>query len=97
MSILEACLVRHQRKRHENEESHGYLSKIMPLTFDGENRRDLDAESWLLIMRRYFHLYQYSPNLELTIVIYNLKGKSSIWWDELAQVKRINENTINSR
>ena len=59
--------------------------------------RGEDVESWLLGMRRYFQLYQYSPNLEARIEIYHLKGKASIWWDELTQVKRINENIITWR
>jgi hypothetical protein len=48
-------------------------------------------------MRRYFQLYQYSPNLKARIEIYHLKGKDSIWYDELTKVKRINENKITWR
>ena len=73
---------------------HGELKKINPPTFYGGNKRGEDVESWLLGMRRYFQLYQYSPNLEARIAIYHLKGKTSIWWDELVQVKWINENKI---
>ena len=46
--------VRHQRRIHEKEELHGEMRKIKPSTFDGENKRGEDAESWLLGMRRYF-------------------------------------------
>ena len=90
-------LIRHLRRIHDKEELHGELRKIKPPTFDGENKRGEDVESWLLGMKMYFQLYQYSPNLEARTKIYHLKGKSSIWWDELAQVKRINENIITWR
>ena len=76
---------------------HGEFRKIKPPTFDGENKRAEDVESWLLGMRRYFQLYQYSPNIEARIAIYHLKGKIFIWWDELAQVKGFNENRITLR
>ena len=78
MRNLEVSLVRHQRRRYEKEELHRNLKKIKPPTFDGENKRCEDVESWLLGMRRYFQLYQYSPNLEARIAIYHLKGKTSI-------------------
>ena len=94
MSSPKVSPVRYQRRRHEKEELNGEVRKIKSPTFDGENKRGEDVESWLLGMRRYFQLYQYSANLEDRIVIYQLKGKESIWWDELAQVKGINENII---
>ena len=48
-------------------------------------------------MKKHFQLYQYSPNLEDRIAIYHLKGKTSIWLDELAQVQGINEHIITWR
>lgn len=96
-SSLEVSPIRHQRRIHEKEKFHGELKKTKPPTLDGENKRGEDVESWLLGMRRYFQLYQYSPNLEARISIYHLKGKASIWWEELAQVKVINENKITWR
>ena len=67
---------------------------MKPPTFDGENKRGEDLEIWCFGLRKYFQLYQYSPNLEARIAIYHLKGKASIWCDELAQVKRINKSKI---
>ena len=81
MSNPEVSPVRHQRIKYEKEELHGELKKIKPPTFDGEKKRGEDVESWLLGMRKYFQLYQYSPNIEARIAIYHLKGKTSMWWD----------------
>ena len=97
MSSPKVSPVRHQRRIHEKEELQGELKKIKPPTFYGENKIGEDIESWLLAMRRYFQLYQYSPDLEARIAIYHLKEKDSIWWDELEQVKRINEDRITWR
>jgi hypothetical protein len=42
-------------------------------------------------MRKYFQLHNYSSRDEGQIVIYHLKGKASMWWDPLMQVKHIRE------
>ena len=81
MSSLEVSLVRHQRRIREKKELHGEIIKIKPPIFYHENKRGEDVESWLLGMRKYFQLYQYSPNIEARIAIYHLKGKTSMWWD----------------
>jgi hypothetical protein len=36
------------------------MNKIKPPTFDGEHKKDEDAETWLLGMRKYFQLHNYS-------------------------------------
>jgi hypothetical protein len=38
----------------------GEMNKIKPPTFDGEHKKDEDAETWLLGMRKYFQLHNYS-------------------------------------
>jgi hypothetical protein len=59
----------------------GELRKIKPPTFYGENKMGEDVEDWLLGIRKYFQLRNYSSNLEAIIAIYNLQGKASILWD----------------
>jgi hypothetical protein len=57
--------------------------KIIKLpTFDGEHKRDEDEETWLLNMRKYFQLHNYSSYTEGRISIFQLKGKASMWWDQ---------------
>jgi hypothetical protein len=42
------------------DEIKGEMNKIKPRAFDGENMNDEEAESWLLGMRKYFQLHNYS-------------------------------------
>jgi hypothetical protein len=48
-------------------------------------------------MRKYFQLHYYFSQEEGIIVIYQSKGKTSMWWDHLMQVKNIDEKTITWR
>jgi hypothetical protein len=36
------------------DELQGEMNNIKPPTFDGENKKDKDAETWLLGMKKYF-------------------------------------------
>jgi hypothetical protein len=73
------------------------MNKIKPPTFDGEHKKDEDAETWLLGMRKYFQLHNYSSHAEGRISIYQLKGKASMWWDHLVQVQHIKEKNVTWR
>jgi hypothetical protein len=73
------------------------MNKIKPPTFDGEHKKDEDAETWLLGMRKYFQLHNYSSHAEGRISIYQLKGKASMWWDQLVQVQHIKEKSVTWR
>jgi hypothetical protein len=86
--------VRHQRRRHGSDILQGELRKIKPPSFDGENKKGEDAEAWLLRMRKYFQLHNYSSNAEARIATYHLQGKESMWWDQLKQVKHLDEKII---
>jgi hypothetical protein len=86
-----------KHKRSGEDELQGKMNKIKPPTFDGEHKKDEDAETWLLGMRNYFQLYNYSSHAEGKIVIYQLKAKASMWWDHLVQVKHINEKNVTWR
>ena len=72
----------------------GEMNKVKPLTFYGENKKDEDVERWLLGMRKYFQLQNYSSHAEGIISIYQLKGKASIWWDQLVQVQCLREKNV---
>jgi hypothetical protein len=43
-------------KRSGMDELKGEMNKIKPPTFDGEHKKEEDAETWLLGMRKYFQL-----------------------------------------
>jgi hypothetical protein len=48
----------------------GEMNKIKPPKFDGEHQKEEDAKTWLLCMRKYFQLQNYSSYVEGIIVIY---------------------------
>ena len=73
------------------------MKKIKPPTFDGEHKNDEYAETWLLGMRKYFQLHNYFSHAEGRIVIYQIKGKASMWWDQLVQMQHIKEKNVTWR
>jgi hypothetical protein len=79
------------------DELQGEMNKIKPPTFDGEHKKDEDVETWLLGMRKYFQLHNYSSHAEGRISIYHLKGKASMWWDQFVQVQHIDEKNVTWR
>jgi hypothetical protein len=86
---------KHNRSRVD--ELRGEMNKIKPPTFDGEHKKDEDAETWLLGMRKYFQLHNYSSHIEGRISIYQLKVKASMWWDQILQVQHIKEKSVTWR
>ena len=68
--------------------------KEIPPTSDGESKADQEAEAWLLVMKKYFRIHDYSRNEKAIIVIHNLNGRASIWWEHLMQVKGIKKRRI---
>jgi hypothetical protein len=71
-------------KKHRGfgmDELKGEMNNIKPPTFDGEHKKEEDVETWLLGMRKYFQLQNYSSHAEGRIVMYQLKEKASMWWD----------------
>jgi hypothetical protein len=66
------------------DELKGEMNNIKPPTFDREHKKDEYVETWLLGMRKYFQLQNYSSHAKGRIVIYQIKGKESIWWEKLA-------------
>jgi hypothetical protein len=83
-----------KHRRSGVDELKGEMNKIKPPTFDGEHKKEEDVETWLLGMRKYFQLQNYSSQAEGRIAMYQLKGKASMWWDQLVQVQHIREKDI---
>jgi hypothetical protein len=86
-----------KNKRSGVDELRGEMNKIKPPTFDGEHKKDEDAETWLLGMIKYFQLHNYYSHAEGRIAIYQLKVKASMWWDHLVQVQHIKEKSVTWR
>jgi hypothetical protein len=76
------------------DELQGEMNKIKNPTFYCEHKKDEDVETWMLGMRNYFQLHNYSSHTEGIISIYQLKGKTSIWWDQFVYVQHIDEKML---
>jgi hypothetical protein len=74
-------------KNHDPEE----FKKSKPPSFDGEIKKGEEVEAWLLGLKKYFRVHDYSENLKARIAIFNLNVKASIWWDDLRNVKGFHE------
>lgn len=66
--------------------SHEKLKKSRPPIFDGTDVAGPIVEAWLLGMERYFKIQDYIENEKAWITIFNLHGRSLIWWEHLVQV-----------
>jgi hypothetical protein len=82
------------RKRKHVDHIEGEFKKIKSSTFDRESRTGEEVEAWLLYINKYFNIYNYSNNMKVRMAIYNLKGKSSIWWQDLKLVKGLKEKQM---
>lgn len=54
------------------------FKKAKTPTFDGYLKNSDDANSWLLRMKKFFGLRDYTKNMKARITIFNLKGKANI-------------------
>jgi hypothetical protein len=79
------------RKRKQTNYLEGEFKKIKLATFDGESRTREEVEPWLLDIKKYFQIYNYSNNMKVRMTIYNLKGKAIIWWQDLKLAKGLKE------
>ena len=70
-------------KSHDLEE----FKKSKPPYFNGEIEKGEEAEAWLLGLKKYFRVHDYSKNLKVWIAVFNLNGKASIWWEDLRNLK----------
>jgi hypothetical protein len=78
--------VRKQRRRFDSNIFQGELRNIMPPNFNGEHRKGEETKAWLLEMKKYFQLNDYSLRVETRIATYHLQGKETMWWDQLKKV-----------
>ena len=59
--------------------------------FNGEIEKGEEAEAWLSRMKKHFKIYNYSDELKEKMAIYNLTGKTDIWWQDIKKVNIIKE------
>ena len=85
---------RGRRKRRYQNHSQDEFRKVKPPTFNGEVNNSQEAEAWLLGIRKYFQVQDYSRNMKARVAIFNLIGRASIWWEQFRKVKKINERKI---
>ena len=52
-----------KRRRHHRDHSQDEFKKDKPPTFDGEVKTRQEAESWLLGIKKYFQVQDYSGNV----------------------------------
>ena len=83
-----------KRKRLHRDHSQDEFKKDKPPTFDGEVKTGQEVEAWLLGIKKYFQVQDYSGNIKASVAIFNLNGRASIWWERYRQVKKINERKI---
>jgi hypothetical protein len=69
-SSLSPTSIRKHKRRTGVDELQGEMNKIKPPTFDGEHKKDEDAKTWLLSMRKYFQFQNYSSQAKGRIDIY---------------------------
>lgn len=67
------------------------FKKAKPPIFDGEMNILEDIEAWLIGMKKFFRLQEYSYNMEPKISTFSLKGKVHILWENVKNVKGIRE------
>ena len=85
---------RRKRKRHHRDRSRDEFKKAKPPTFDGEVKTRQEVEAWLLGIKKYFQVHDYSGNMKARVAIFNMNGRASIWWEHFKQVKRISERRL---
>ena len=82
------------RKRCHQNLSHDEFNKARPPTYNGEIKNGQEVEAWLLGMKKYIQVQDYSGNMKERVAIFNLNGRASIWWEHFRKVKNINERKI---
>jgi hypothetical protein len=81
---------RKHSKSHDPEE----FKKSKPPSFNGEFNKGEEADVWMLVLKKYFRVHDYSEKLNTQIAIFNLNGKASIWWEEIRNLKGIHEKAF---
>ena len=63
-----------KRRRHHRDRSRDEFRKAKPPTFDGEIKMGQEVEAWLLRIKKYFQVHDYSRNMKERVAIFNLNG-----------------------
>ena len=83
-----------KNKYRPYEEISGEFKKKKPPMFNGEIEKVEEAKAWMSGMKKYFQIYNYSDELKSKMTIYNLSGKTDIWWQYIKKVKGIKERYV---
>ena len=70
------------------------FKKEKPPTFHGEMKKPHDAKAWLLGMRNFFRLHDYSKNMKPRVATFSLKVKVDIWWEYVKNIRCIHEEYL---
>jgi hypothetical protein len=85
---------RGKKRKHSKSRDPEEFEKEKAPTFDGDIKKGEEAEVWILGLKKYFRVHDYSENLKARISIFNLNGKASIWWEDLRNVKGFHEKDL---
>jgi hypothetical protein len=87
-----------RRKQKKRKSSKGQkfekFKKAKPPSFDGEIKKGEEAEAWLLGLKKYFRVHDFSENMKARVATFNLNEKASIWWEDLKNVKGVREEDL---
>lgn len=70
------------------------FKKENPPTFDGDLKKLEDAKAWLLGMKKFFRIHDYSKNMKAIVSSYSFIGKSYIWWEDQKNNRAITEKEL---
>jgi len=57
-------------------------------------KKSRDVEAWLLGMNKFFQLHYYSEKVKARIAMFSLRGKAEIWWEDVKNVRGIDEEEL---
>jgi hypothetical protein len=85
-----------KQKKQKTSKSHKFeeFKKVKPPSFDDEIKKGEEVEAWLLGLKKYFRVHDFSENLKARVATFNLNGKSSIWWEDLKNMKGVREEDL---
>jgi hypothetical protein len=85
-----------KQKKQKTSKSHKFeeFRKAKPPSFDGEIKKGEEDEAWLLGLKKYFRVHDFSENLKARVATFNLNGKASIWWEDLKNMKGVCEEAL---
>ena len=81
----------HKTKRQKSK-LQGEFKKFKPSLFEGESEEATKA--WLINMGKYFQIYEYTDKLNADLAVYQLRGKATLWQEEIKTVRKIDEQQV---